>query len=259
MKLNEEQANQLNDWISRPTAFKLLTTENYKISKSKKVGYLTAAINLAPANSSGVMNVCPWAQNCNKEGACLEYSGRNIYYRPKHARIMRTYWYVHDRAGFLDRLNTEIESFIKRAHKKGFTPTIRPNGLSDIPQLAIWIAGKFPNLWVYDYTKRPTNLWGKLPKNYHLLFSYSGSNLSEALTALDKGISVAVVFDTKKRETLPQTLWQVPVIDGDLNDLRFADKAGVVVGLRAKGRLRKQIGINPFVMSADHAELVASL
>ena len=96
---------------------------------------------------------------------------------------------------------------------------------------------------MYDYTKNPIRmkvyLAGKLPKNYHLTFSLSENNKTEALDILSKGGSVAVVFDTKKGQPLPDTWNGYKVIDGDLSDLRFLDEAGVVVGLRAKGKARK--------------------
>jgi len=37
----------------------------------------------------------------------------------------------------------------------------------------------------------------------------------------------------------PATLWQAPVIDGTLTDLRFLDPKGVIVGLQAKGKAKK--------------------
>ena len=53
---------------------------------------------------------------------------------------------------------------------------------------------------------------------------------------------MAVVFATRKGNDLPAT-WAAPwgdtytVVDGDAHDLRFLDPAGVIVGLRGKGRL----------------------
>jgi hypothetical protein len=47
---------------------------------------------------------------------------------------------------------------------------------------------------------------------------------------------------------LPETYLGRPVIDGDEHDLRFLDPSGVVVGLRAKGKARKQRG--GFVVAA---------
>jgi hypothetical protein len=45
------------------------------------------------------------------------------------------------------------------------------------------------------------------------------------------GGNVAVVFDE-----LPKTYLGYEVINGDDTDLRFLDKKGVVVGLKAKGK-----------------------
>jgi hypothetical protein len=45
---------------------------------------------------------------------------------------------------------------------------------------------------------------------------------------------VAVVFDK-----LPETYLGKPVIDGDVSDLRFLDPKGVIVGLKAKGKAKK--------------------
>jgi hypothetical protein len=46
---------------------------------------------------------------------------------------------------------------------------------------------------------------------------------------------VAVVF----RGKMPDSFLGRKVIDGDENDLRFLDKKKVVVGLKAKGKARK--------------------
>lgn len=51
--------------------------------------------------------------------------------------------------------------------------------------------------------------------------------------------NVAMVFNVKKGEELPLTYQNVSVIDGDVNDLRFLDPMGVIVGLRAKGPAKK--------------------
>jgi hypothetical protein len=42
---------------------------------------------------------------------------------------------------------------------------------------------------------------------------------------------------------------QIPVIDGDLSDLRFTDPTNVIVGLKAKGAARK--GISSFVTDIE--------
>ena len=49
------------------------------------------------------------------------------------------------------------------------------------------------------------------------------------------GGNVAVVF----RGALPNTYKGKKVINGDINDLRFLDPKGIVVGLIQKGRAKK--------------------
>lgn len=67
--------------------------------------------------------------------------------------------------------------------------------------------------------------------------------------ALNHGIRVAVVFDTKKGQPLPK-LWEgIPVIDGNLYDTRFLDPKDVVVGLRAKGKAIRSV--SGFVQAAE--------
>ena len=51
--------------------------------------------------------------------------------------------------------------------------------------------------------------------------------------------NIAVVFSTKRSGELPKTWKGRKVIDSDLHDLRLLDKKGVICGLRAKGKARK--------------------
>jgi len=100
------------------------------------------------------------------------------------------------------------------------------------------MAREFPEVQFYDYTKIPKPWLRQLP-NYSLTFSLSEVNLELALDALRHQVNVAVVFDTRKGESLPETWHGYRVIDGDVSDLRFTDPMGVVVGLRAKGRAKR--------------------
>ena len=70
-----------------------------------------------------------------------------------------------------------------------------------------------------------------------MTFSYSGTNQDECIKAADRGFNVATVF----RGALPRKWLGMRVINGDDHDLRFQDPAGVVVGLVAKGKARKQM------------------
>jgi hypothetical protein len=118
-------------------------------------------------------------------------------------------------------------------------PAIRINGSSDLPWISRQLAREFPNVQFYDYTKLPKPHLRTLP-NYAITFSYSGENLPATLDALANGVNVAVVFDTRKGNPLPESWHGYRVIDGDSHDLRFLDDSGVVVGLRAKGKAMKQ-------------------
>jgi hypothetical protein len=71
---------------------------------------------------------------------------------------------------------------------------------------------------------------------YHLTFSRSECNDQQVEQAINLGANIAVVF----RNQLPATYKGLPVINGDLTDLRINDPKNCVVGLVAKGKAKKQ-------------------
>ena len=71
-------------------------------------------------------------------------------------------------------------------------------------------------------------------KNYHLTFSKADGNDMDVRLAASAGMNVAVVFESVPKSYIGRT-----VVDGDDTDLRFLDPKGVVIGLKAKGRARK--------------------
>ena len=75
---------------------------------------------------------------------------------------------------------------------------------------------------------------GKLPANYHLTFSKKEDNGEAVDQVISKGGNVAVVF-----KQIPSAWKDRKVVDGDLSDLRFLDGKGVIVGLKAKGKAKK--------------------
>ena len=132
---------------------KLLTTNNTKTLKGMFKGYSTAILHLAPSNLSG-RNVCPWAsEECIKK--CLNLSGMGVFDNVQQARINRTNYYFENPEAFRVQLAQEIANFSKNAVKKGYIPTVRLNGTSDIPKLAIEFAKKYPNL-MFLYTEGQT-------------------------------------------------------------------------------------------------------
>jgi len=54
-------------------------------------------------------------------------------------------------------------------------------------------------------------------------------------------INNEVVFGIKKTLAMPEFYNGIPVFNGDESDLRFLDPKGVVVGLYAKGKAKKDI------------------
>ena len=96
----------------------------------------------------------------------------------------------------------------------------------------------FPEVQFYDYTKITKRAiafgQGNMPHNYHLTFSLNEDNDGAAREVLHHGGNVAVVFFT-----VPEVYMNAEVIDGDETDVRFRDRPFVVVGLKAKGKARK--------------------
>lgn len=214
------------------SSLKLLTTGNTKTVKGEKRGYMTFILHLAPNTLSG-HNVCPMA-TVGCAAACLNTAGRGIYDRTQNARIRKTKWFFEDRSAFMQELSHDIYRAERLAAKADMIPVIRLNGTSDIRWENVPVGGYknlmecFPYLLFYDYTKIENRK--NLPANYSLTFSRSETNI------IPSHMNVAVVFGIKKGQPLPAVWNGRPVIDGDVDDLRFLDPSGVIVGLRVKGR-----------------------
>jgi hypothetical protein len=209
-----------------------------KTVKGTKYGFLTGILYLAPANISG-WEVCPSrSEGCT--AACLFTAGRGAYDNVKDARIRKTQLLFKNRAEFLAILDNDIRLLKVKAAKKGMVPCVRLNGTSDLgwEGIARELMQKYPDVQFYDYTKILGRmlrfLEGKFPSNYHLTFSKSESNDADVLQVLQNGGNVAVVF-----KNMPVQYNGYNVVDGDASDLRFLDSTNVIVGLKAKGKARK--------------------
>jgi hypothetical protein len=232
---------------------KLLSTGNPKTLKGQSVGYLTYILHLAPADLSGY-NTCPKA-TAGCTAACLNTAGRGGMFKKgettnaiQKARIRKTKLFFEDRISFMNLLVKDIELAIKQAAKKDLIPVFRLNGTSDLSfekyevlrngQSYTNIFAAFPEVQFYDYTK----ILGRKVKdikNYQLTFSAADGNDRDVDRAMFDGYNVATVFGLKKTEPMPEFYMGAPVFNGDESDLRFLDPKGVVVGLYAKGKAKK--------------------
>jgi hypothetical protein len=229
-------------WASTVTGVKqvkLFTTNTAKMDKSNKLGKeLNIIMHLAPANLSG-FNTCPMASPGCK-AACLNTTGHGAYSTTQLARVRKTKLFFEHRNIFLILLHDELRMWQNKANKMGMTLAVRLNGTSDIQweTVAPWLFTEFPNVQFYDYTKIANRFAKELPKNYHLTFSRSESNESEVGEVLRNGGNVAVVFSDFDW-ALNGTYLNHEIVDGVNTDRRFSDKRGVIVGLKAIGKAKK--------------------
>jgi hypothetical protein len=236
---------------------------NPKVRKSATVrGVLTLPLHLAPAESSGVANLCTYAGAC--AALCLDGAGNPAYATGKsRARVARSILWHEGRAAFLTILIAEIAAHVADARARRLAPAVRLNATSDIlyeripvhvpRDLAGYVRARhgvriragehahifsvFPRVAFYDYTKVPVRYRApRLPGNYSLTYSYDPHNLAHVSDALRAGFNVAVPFQGRQ---LPAEYLGRPVIDGDTHDYRPADGTApdggpVIVGLRFK-------------------------
>lgn len=223
----------------------LLTVGNPKLLKGEKKGYLSSVLHLAPANLSG-KEVCP-KRTAGCTAACLNTAGRGGIFKKgestnviQQARIRKTKAFFENRQAFLNELTVEIIKTKTKAEKQGLIPVFRLNGTSDLSWEKYEVCnGKnifemFPDVQFYDYTKIVGRKVSHI-KNYHLTFSNADGNINDVLKAKSSGMNIAVVF----KKELPEKYLGLPVINGDETDLRFLDPKGVIVGLKAKGKAKK--------------------
>lgn len=206
-----------------------------KTRKGTGKGYLTGIMYLAPASLSGV-NMCP-KSSAGCRAACLFSAGRGRFESIERARLTKTLAYLYDTPRYIETIKKSIKSLLVKAKNKDLIPVVRLNGTSDILwELNSDIIQSFPLVQFYDYTKISKRFSFLIPANYHLTFSLSESNDADALQVLKRGYSVAAVF---RDANLPDTLWGYAVTNGDETDLRFLDARGVIIGLKAKGKAKK--------------------
>lgn len=232
---------------------KLLSVGNPKTLKGMSQGFNTYILHLAPADLSGYNTCAKATAGCKI--ACLNTSGRGGMFKKgettnviQQARIRKTKMFFENRVEFMAMLVKDIELAIKQSAKVNLIPVFRLNGTSDIawekyPVIRNGVEFKnifdaFKEQTFYDYTKI---VGRKIQQydNYSLTFSAADGNDLDVIRAMNSGMNVAVVFGIKKNSPMPEQYNGVPVFNGDESDLRFLDPKGVVVGLYAKGKAKK--------------------
>jgi hypothetical protein len=209
---------------------------NAKIIKDNGDEYIVAGLSLAPADTVEGVNVCAMAECADCKNDCLYTAGRGAMSNVQQARKRKTEFYRDDKEGFMRVIEGDISAFKRKCELLGVKPAIRLNVLSDINYMKT--IKKFPDVQFYDYTKNVKWAFKEVPDNYHLTLRYSGADVYKPLVhkvIKETSHNVAVVF----RNELPDTFMGRRVIDGDVNDFRFDDDKGVIVGLKAKGKARK--------------------
>jgi hypothetical protein len=231
--------------------FNLLSTANPKTLKGEAQGYVTYILHLAPSTLSGY-NVCAKATpGCI--AACLNLAGRGGMFKRgettnviQKARIRKTKMFFEHRDEFMISLVNDIKKAIAQARRNGKIPAFRLNGTSDlswekyeVPGTGLNIFDLFPTEQFYDYTAVLGRKVADYP-NYHLTFSRKENNEKDVQKALDAGMNVTVVYDE-----IPEGIYSA-----DMTDLRFLDGSRGIIGLKAKGKAKKDysgfvIRINP--------------
>ena len=213
-------------------------------AKTAKNDIKTFILYLAPHNLNykGV-SLCKDASiNCIK--VCLNSAGRGAFSNVQLSRINKANYFISDKKVFLAQLLKEIKKEIKKASDKNEKIAFRLNGTSDIDFLYLLDKHlnfnvdllQYDKVFFYDYTKSlPRAKRYQNYRNYTLTFSKSETNEKEVNEALNLGINVATVFSGD----LPKTYKGVKVIDGDKSDLEMIKYKSIILGLKAKGKARK--------------------
>ena len=229
---------------------------NYKIlsvnadAKTRKGNgdeYLTGILYMTPFKlmvDGKTRNSCPMAEQAGCVVGCLNTAGRGQMNSVQAARQRKAEWFYRDRDTFMRQLMQDIAKLQNYCLKRGIQPCVRLNGTTDIRWELHKIDGYtlfelFPRVQFYDYTKIGNRNVSHI-QNYHLTWSYSNANAAYAKqmdAALSNGMNVAVVF--RHKQHIPAQWREIPVLDGDKDDLRFKDPAGHIVALYAKGAAKR--------------------
>ena len=218
-----------------------------KAIKARAFGWMNAINYMAPAETAGVGDMCPWSSVACRALCLGEHSGQAAMHAEGkdnaclRSRKAKTVMFMKARAQFMRELAVGIGRAARKAQREGLKLCVRLNGATDIN----WVATikQYPEIQFVDYTKSEARALahaaGKLPANYHVTFSFAGDNHAACERVLAAGGNVAVCF----KGAFPTTWFGHAVVDGDLSDLRHLDPRNVVVALSPKGAKAKREGV----------------
>ncbi len=209
-----------------------------KVVKGQKKDYQTAILYLKPYKTA-FGNSCPMGAPCADD--CLDESGRvkldikefNIL----RARYLKTVLFYVNRNYFNAWIHDEIAAY---SAKHGDMLMVRLNGTSDInPKLFGNPMEAFQNVSFYDYTKvlNRTAIADQY-ENYHLTYSYSGTNDAEVDEAMNRGYNVSFVLDGpmplrfKKRKVFTMDDTDLRPLDEDRGAFGYLKLKGTINGIK---------------------------
>lgn len=207
---------------------------NVKLAKGHAAIY---GLSLTPWTFSG-HNVCRQASpEC--QAGCVAFSGRGGQPHVIAGRTAKTRFLAEHPSSFMAILMFEIAAVaVEATEHQSSVLAIRLNAFSDLPWESLYppLIESYPGIQFYDYTKWTARR--SLP-NYHLTYSADERWTFAAIERqVRMGENVAVIFRVAQASPLPNSWRELTVIDGDVDDQRWEDPRGVVVGLRAKGWMR---------------------
>jgi len=218
-------------------------------TKLKKGENFNVGLELLPSDLSGT-NLCLGAGECKY--SCIAFAGKGnlLQYKrifegglpsPLVSKCKRTKLFLEDRKLFDEIMEVEITRYTMLAKVNGSQVAFRLNVTSDVDW--DYMMKKFPKIQFYSYTKI---LNRKALPNHHITYSASEKTSEKTIRKLiSEGKNVAMVF-----RHVPTSWNGIPVISGDDTDNRYEDASGVIVGLKYKFSMGKNMEDNSFVFSA---------
>lgn len=242
-KLTNKQLQVLwAETIDRPVQVspRYLLSESVKTLKGNKSGFLTGICYMSAAALVGGVATCSHHKIAGCANNCLVWSGHMSDRRGIEARRDRLLLLIRRPDLFFEVLRREVAALKRRARSIGYRVAGRLNGTTDLDWTRILFDGRsifqhFRGVRWYDYTKNP-----HLADNYqragvHVTLSYyKRLDRSVLLSAIDRGVNVAIAYVGGVPAVQAIGDRAVRVIDGDAHDLRFLDRRGVIVGLAFK-------------------------